>query len=195
MVLGWSSGAGAVPLFVSDPVPTVSFIGDKPILHKDLDSNFQYSATGVDVLYNSESTTWTFNLVSLGLNPSDYSSVISVSLSMTLDDYYSKPTSSYLGTAAINSSTVLDGLIPADHGSPFGGHFTNWSLLDFTGSIVSDVITVSLSHDTVDDGGTGEWIAIDYVEVALSPIPEPSTALLLGLGLVGMSLRKKGRVF
>ena len=57
IALGWSSGASAVPLFVSDPVPTVSFIGDKPILHKDLDSNFQYSATGVDVLYNSESTT------------------------------------------------------------------------------------------------------------------------------------------
>lgn len=83
-------------------------------------------------------------------------------------------------------------MIPAAHGTPYGGPFVNYQVLSFEGEFLEDVITVGMSdlslglHPT---GGYGNWIAIRHIEVTLSPIPEPNTALLLSLGLVGLSAR------
>ena len=127
VVFGWSSGASAIEVFTSNPLSTISQSGENTVLHKELYAAYnyptRYSQTGTDILGHDDSATWTFDLGLLGLDISDYDSVVTVALSIALDDHVGVPSSNYTGVIDINGNVVLDGEIPALHGTPFGGQF------------------------------------------------------------------------
>jgi hypothetical protein len=183
--------------FISNPAPVVSYSGNVVTLSKDLNG---YGLHGVvdhasDILYSGETGTWSFDLASLGISLSDYDTS-KITVSLALDDSYMVPTANYslavdlLGANKFSGTTDSLGLV---HGAPWGTTFNNWTSASFDSSLLSDPFTVSIVNTT---SISNQWVAIDTIELELTeatPVPEPSTMFLFGIGLLGLAENNWGR--
>ena len=104
----------------------------------------------------------------------------------------------------IGNLTVGDGTA-----APIGTviEFNDAALLSFLQGDTNDVATLILTRDSINGNSTGQNLTFYAKENAaviaatsiaatlqLSVIPEPSTAVLMGLGLVGLATRRRRNV-
>jgi hypothetical protein len=89
-------------------------------------------------------------------------------------------------SSLIAGATPIDALI---YGTVFVFGNTN-GLIDETGGVGNvDVVTANSSQNAVRDAG-GNWVTTTMPTPGMTPIPEPGTAFLLGLGLLGLAARR-----
>jgi hypothetical protein len=186
--------AYATPL-LTDPTPVVSNSGSLTLLTKDLfgEQNYGVADGAADIVYTGETGTWTFVLSGVGLDAADYNSA-AVTLTLVLDDHYAKSTATYSAMIKLPSGTAFNGqtdLLGLPHGAPYGNIFTNWVDAAFTSSLVPDSFVVSLQNtSTTPKLGDPDWIGIDKIQVALTPVPEPrSFNLIAAAVMAGLSWR------
>lgn len=172
----------------TDPVPVVTNTGSAILLTKELygaTNRYGVADNAADVIDTGGSGTWSFNLPALGLSGTNYTSA-SVTLWLVLDDHYDVSTNLYSLQITIPGGTAFSG--PAGqlglaHGIPFSGTpFTNWTAATFSTSQVPDLFLVSLLN--TGSSAPLDWIGVDKIQVALIPVPEPSSMRLLVIGLV-----------
>lgn len=195
LVVGMVGIANALP-WLSDPVASVTNLGDTLILRKELSAFPNYGLSGSDVLYSGDSGEWIFDLT--GITLGDYDTA-TVTASLVLDDHYTRPTSNYSLQITLAGDIVFNGptdIIHLVHGAPYGNLFQNWTSTPFDALQLVDPFIVSMTNTSPTGGPTytTDWIAIDYLELKLTaaPVPEPSTWLLLCLGSLGMiGIKKK----
>jgi len=128
----------------------------------------------------------------------DYSSIVptgheidTLTLGIAADDFqypsFGNPFTALLnGLAASALTTQLNSLLQT-------GPYVQFFTIGIDPTILTVDHTLVLSIDQGGIGGDG-W-AIDFLEVGVtsSLVPEPSTALLLGFGLVGLGIKRRSR--
>lgn len=167
--------AHAVPF--SNPVPTVSSNPTETILHMELNGFPDYGVPdhAADIAYTGESNTWTFTLPE-PLNAADFSSAF-FRASLVADDHYGYDPSLYAFNIHTNGNLVYSGPAGLAHGTPLQSVFENWSEQDFP---IQLPLQTEMTFSLTNTSGVleGEWIAIDWIELHLTPVPEPGAAIL-----------------
>ena len=93
----------------------------------------------------------------------------------------------FMNVRVVGQSTLLD--VDVSYTSYLGYTVHAWQTQVFLFTADSPLSTLTFSDISDPYVGHSTDSAIDRVSIA--PIPEPSTALLLGLGLAGMAIRKR----
>ncbi len=168
-----ATSAAQAAVFHSDPAPIV--VKSTPgltVLRKELNAfpNYGVADGRADILYSTESAEWTFDLSGTDLpGPVKAANVV---ISLVLDDHYGRPISDYVGRISVNGAELFSGGfatdLGAEHGTPFGEVFSNWTLVHLhVKTVQPGVYTVSIANDT--SGNVfGDWIAIDYIDLRLN---------------------------
>ena len=169
---------------LSNPTPVILSTGSTSVVRMDLTGFPAYGADGAaDILYSGESGTWTFDLLALGVDLSAFTSA-RVRAWVALDDHYSSPASSYgirFDQPAFGTSFASASVWGVEHGSPAQGPFSNWHSIITAPFGPPNQLAWSLTHVGGSPGPT-DWLAIDAIEIILTPIPEPSSIALMVAG-------------
>jgi hypothetical protein len=150
---------------VSDPPEQVTMVSTGTVLHKELDGFPNYGATDTacDVLYDGNAAAWVFTVPNVAFTSA------TLALSLSADDHASVPIDQYALDVWSDGTCVFAGPAPITHGMPFGSIFTTWSELDLPvtptpgGTFQVTVANRSMTGSPVD------WIAVDWIELRLTP--------------------------
>jgi hypothetical protein len=154
----------------ADRVPIVS--NNPPVVRISLFKeqtaypNYGNPSGNADILYRGDRGVWTFQIPNYLFQQGNWRGELVIRT--VLDDHYNTPANRYSARITVNNDTVHTGRVPAEHGTPSGGRFTNWRELTFR---VPDlrrnnrVVIVNTSENIASD----DWIAFDWMELRLFP--------------------------
>ena len=150
--------------FVSDPPANEGMTPDGMVLHKELSgySNYGVLDAAADILYDGQTAQWVFEVPYVTI------SAATVVVSVSADDHYGVPISSYACELWAGDACVAEDPLPVMHGTPYASVFTAWYELTLPvvpprgGVLVVTLSNLSKTADPLD------WLAADWVELRLT---------------------------
>jgi hypothetical protein len=152
--------------FFSDPQPNVTITGGQVVLRKELTAFGNYGRDGqADILYTSQAATWHF-AIPPSITPDQVQGAF-FRASLVADDH-GTGTSPYALAIWVNGTYLGNGPSNLPYGAPFSMVFNDWVARDYPVTTVSQPYTLTLQNTS--SAQTGDWIAVDWIELHL-PLP------------------------
>lgn len=153
---GTTSNRPAAIVTDNAAVPSIS-------LFKELTGypNYGNPSGNADILYTGTRGTWTFQIPTIISALGNLRAQLIIRA--VLDDHTNVPVDRYSLRISINGTTVHNGRVSLEHGTPAGRQFTNWRLLTFNVPNVrrnNRIIIVNTSNT-----GENDWIGFDWMEM------------------------------
>ncbi|MCF8567948.1 hypothetical protein LLE49_24805 [Alicyclobacillus tolerans] len=168
-----------------DAPETISYSTSTITITKPQTETRTYAAQGSDILFDKQEAPYTIPLPNW-LGNWDIQSV-TLKLGGTLDDHYNQSANLYTGQLVVNNQSVFSGQWKFQHGSPYGGQFTNYSTMSFNlTNLIQHHNTVNLfntsnSYWLPSYPGYPNWISVDNLQLVITlrhPIPQELVNIL-----------------